>query len=1282
MQNKKILVSPIAIDLGSKYTGVYHSSFFQEESWEEAKHMGFVLVDRGNVKWSQKDRLTTRHQSRAIKRRKLAKRFFKMIVKAFYPDLEIDEFLLGLFNRRGYTYLATNTEDIFQEIFENHASDLGVFCNSEISSIEDLQNKIYEKWLSDPMPLEIPLTPKGKPDTKSVQKKINDIYASYSKAETEGHKKRIEYFKNIKKDLSDKKMDDSLYNLIGNISNFQLRFLRKYFNNKNFANEDRWDEERFNNLLNRYLSSWHVKTADEKSNLKEIRSKIGKDFLLKIDPIKTIPPYEDQNNRAPIRCKTLLLTEEKLDRMLPNWKNKYNRAFTESVSNTARDFQRYLDEPRSGKIESRISSILSHLIGDQEDLALEKFLKKYFKEAYDARYGFWSDDLNGSKVFTICNNKTGHKKKQQGSNLDSIFQINLFRQNESAVNDFKLSVTNYIFERKKIKGILEKCAKLQKIYGNRLGYEIERAIEADIKEVVKEIQKDSFKKFFKDYFSQSNEDIKKYCNVFSLGQIYNICFEDIHGFSSSCKYCSEENAIRMSLEEKVVRLATITSKPIDGVVGRLLDRISWEIVSKVGREIGIKKFDELKIPIIIEQNSFKFQEDLLDIKNDTNKRKKEKILKRKTSWENEVQDKWKRIENSSEGICPYTGQILSSNGEYDHIIPRSYSLKNHKTIFDTEVNLIYCSAQGNREKKDHLYRLENLNDQYLFKVFGKSKREEIKADLIDFWNSNPHLNINQLTPDEKTKLRHCLFVEEIRRQIIEKLNQQIKSKVNGTQKYLGVLLKKKIENKYAEIKDKLSISLFFVDAEKRYALREVLSSKNSKYKKESFQGLDSHVVDAALCASIGIGEDLDIEKIIPREIEIIAFEKRPLEKKKDVSSEKIFKAGLFAERYVPIYAQKEQGLIKWFVGFSSRNLSPINRKYLASMSKAVASFGLFKGVEISSLDELLEFLKEGSFIYFEVNKNKLHDAYELNDVNDSLVLDFFDEIRYKTKKENVEDFILDKNKIMSEENLKNKISTASKSKFFNIEIVLPFKQSWDKVFLEMHDANLFSGEKKVQDIPRGFFDRLFPREKEASAHHKVRKVFSLPVLNKNGSFRLKRKNFFSQQNVWQCASSEMSQVSDFQIQAGQAVPIVHEAYRNSKSIVMLDRNESHVSEAQTLVGVKEFVEFSVPDLFKEEGLIKLFFSLNAKGRCRCKLIINRDKVKTTLGVDVTENIKEKYKSNLTQKILGSDQLGKIRGDLIVHSFNEKEIEFSYEQESSSITLKKDILHNYETSRHR
>ena len=155
---------------------------------------------------------------------------------------------------------------------------------------------------------------------------------------------------------------DNLPNLIGHVSNLELKLLRKYFNDEKHKNGDYWCEKRFTYLFGRWIiSEWRVGEKDRKKRddndefsykkLKELwkerhknddwkmhskhlaehnrlfaeRNKCqiqGKgviEFFLENDPQFTIPPYQDNNNRRPPKCQSLILNVRFLEREYGDW---------------------------------------------------------------------------------------------------------------------------------------------------------------------------------------------------------------------------------------------------------------------------------------------------------------------------------------------------------------------------------------------------------------------------------------------------------------------------------------------------------------------------------------------------------------------------------------------------------------------------------------------------------------------------------------------------------------------------------------------------------------------------------------------------------------------------------------------------------------------------------------------------------------------------------------------------------------------------------------------------
>lgn len=132
-----------------------------------------------------------------------------------------------------------------------------------------------------------------------------------------------------------------LVNLIGNLSNLELKPLRKYFNDKAHTQADYWDEQKFAQTYCRWiLGEWRVgsKDKDKKDGAKysykklcnDLKREVGTtqnikgsiiEFLTELDPCRTIPPYQDNNNRKPPKCQSLILNPKFLDTKYPEWQS-------------------------------------------------------------------------------------------------------------------------------------------------------------------------------------------------------------------------------------------------------------------------------------------------------------------------------------------------------------------------------------------------------------------------------------------------------------------------------------------------------------------------------------------------------------------------------------------------------------------------------------------------------------------------------------------------------------------------------------------------------------------------------------------------------------------------------------------------------------------------------------------------------------------------------------------------------------------------------------------------
>lgn len=151
----------------------------------------------------------------------------------------------------------------------------------------------------------------------------------------ESHKEK--YLKRFCKKLNSGEFNGlgkcELAHIISHISNLEIKPLRKYFNDKGHSNGDYWDIKRFERVYSNWLlKEWRVDVFNnpEKGSGKEQdygalcrrwkeRSGSVLDFWKKENPVQTIPPYQNNNNRRPPRCQSLILNPSFLDEKYPDW---------------------------------------------------------------------------------------------------------------------------------------------------------------------------------------------------------------------------------------------------------------------------------------------------------------------------------------------------------------------------------------------------------------------------------------------------------------------------------------------------------------------------------------------------------------------------------------------------------------------------------------------------------------------------------------------------------------------------------------------------------------------------------------------------------------------------------------------------------------------------------------------------------------------------------------------------------------------------------------------------
>ncbi len=162
--------------------------------------------------------------------------------------------------------------------------------------------------------------------------------------------------------------EEKLSRLISHLSNLELKPLRKYFNDKKHQKSDYWCETHLNKIFNRWiLREWRVNLDKDKDKAtgnpgdyeklkqdwnshKKANPNTVVDFWLETDPLLTIPPYQDNNNRRPPKCQSLILNPKFLDKQYPDWQNWLAELKSlEAVAGYLDDFEDQLKDLKSGK---------------------------------------------------------------------------------------------------------------------------------------------------------------------------------------------------------------------------------------------------------------------------------------------------------------------------------------------------------------------------------------------------------------------------------------------------------------------------------------------------------------------------------------------------------------------------------------------------------------------------------------------------------------------------------------------------------------------------------------------------------------------------------------------------------------------------------------------------------------------------------------------------------------------------------------------------------------------
>ena len=847
-------------------------------------------------------------------------------------------------------------------------------------------------------------------------------------------------------------------------------------------------------------------------------------FFKYTDPLLTIPPYEDMNNRDTYKCNSMLINPEfindklkkTIDYLLSREEFKILNLNKEGVkeelkkisitSNNkkeGKDFtyskylQRILDissknieenlNPRNVfkvKLKSSIEDF-KESFGSEHYEELRELSEKYYKEEEKIYSGIYEQS---NSIFVKCNTNTPYKNNIKHRLLKPIYSYD-FKKNEAD------KFIKAIKSKRGLETALKRVSQKAKEYQNSFYHIIEDCFNSnnkdkvlkgtsknnkcvddkDIKSIVSNINKNflDLKEILENkleiknsYFSKVSSDDEVFVKEENLRRVVNILKQTyeilFENLDGFNKTCKDCTIENGIRSAEVKPLGKRLLSDVAKPIDGMLDMVLDRIAYEIVENISKEDIQDIdSLEILLEQNKFDFEENLNSIKGKGKNNKK-----------------YKDALNISK--CPYNGEDIVKD-DFDHILPQS------EGVYNSKANMIYSSVEGNRAKGDKEYTLEDLNKEHLKVVFGKEDLVYIKDFIkkhIEEIDEEKFSNFNNLNLSQQKAFRYALFMKHNTKEFKKALNLLKKDKIktfsNGTQKRLARFIYKKLINKFPNIFKDIEVHSKTIDSQLVRARRNFLARTDSALKKEEIQDAHSHCIDAMVVFYLANEKAFkSFDKIYEKEFVIknVSKRKRFIDaSQKELASYKLFDDTIYSEHYKHIKKEeiKEEDLetlIKHSLLYKKEKLKKIYIKNLDEIKE--------------NLVHKIDVLKTSNIIYKLFNTKNKEELKKLK---------FLDNYRYCTSRKEIADIFFNKDVLKDYTKIKG-IPETSKNLYKAVYKKLEKAKEKDKDKIKPNSKDL---TKLLEDM----FESK-QENKEIRKRGKKRHKFTLPMIG-FPKFRIKR----------------------------------------------------------------------------------------------------------------------------------------------------------------------------------